>query len=48
MKKVAYFRVRFTICFRLGSIMLMGVYCIGKVHIMLPWCYYDNGSKLCR
>ena len=44
----AYFRVRYTICYRLGSFMLMGVYWLGKVHIMLPWCYYDNGSILCR
>ena len=44
----AYLRVRYTICYRLGSIMLMGVYCVGKVHIMLPWCYYDNCSILCR
>ena len=31
----AYFWVRYTICYRLGSIMLMGVYCVGKVQIML-------------
>ena len=36
---------------RLGSIMQimqMVVYCVGKVQIMLPWYYYDNGSILCR
>ena len=35
-------------CYRLGSIMLMGVYCVGKVQIILPRYYYDNGSILCR
>ena len=44
----AYFRVRYTIWYRLGSLMLMGVYCVGQVQIMLPWYYYDNGSILCR
>ena len=44
----AYFRVRYTICYPLGSIMLMGVYSVGKVQIMLPWYYYDNGSILCQ
>ena len=24
--------------------MIMGAYCVGKVHNMLPWWYYDNGS----
>ena len=33
---------------RLGSIMQMVVYCVGKVQIMLPCFYYDNGSILCR
>ena len=28
--------------------MIMGAYCVGKVHNMLPWWYYDNGSILCR
>ena len=28
--------------------MIMGAYCVGKVHNMLPWKYYDNGSILCR
>ena len=32
----------------LGSIMIIGAYCVGKVHNMLPWWYYDNGSILCR
>ena len=44
----AYLRVSYTICYRLGSIMLMGVNCVGKVQIMLPWYYHDNGSILCR
>ena len=22
--------------------MIMGAYCVGKVHNMLPWWYYDN------
>ena len=28
--------------------MIMGAYCVGKVHNMLPWWYYDSGSILCR
>ena len=28
--------------------MIMGAYCVGKVHNMLPRLYYDNGSILCR
>ena len=28
-------KVRYTIC-SLGSIMIMGAYCVGKVHNMLP------------
>ena len=28
--------------------MIFGVYCVGKVHNMLPRLYYDNGSILCR
>ena len=31
-----------------SSIMIMGAYCVGKVHNMLPWWYYDNGSILYR
>ena len=26
--------------------MIMGAYCVGKVHNMLPWWCYDNGSIL--
>ena len=41
-------KVRYTICY-LGSIMIMGAYCVGKVHNMLmPWLYFDNWSILCR
>ena len=32
----------------LSSIMIFGAYCVGKVHNMLPWWYYDNWSILCR
>ena len=39
--------VRYTICY-LGSTMIIGAYCVGKVHNMLPQKYYDNGSILCR
>ena len=28
--------------------MIMGAYCVGKVHNMLPRLYYDKGSILCR
>ena len=28
--------------------MIMGAYCVGKVHIMLPQYYYYNWSILCR
>ena len=28
--------------------MIMEAYSVGKVHNMLPWWYYDNGSILCR
>ena len=38
--------VRYTICY-LGSIMLLGAYCVGKVHNMLPLKYYDNVTILC-
>ena len=27
--------------------MIMGAYCVGEVHNMLPWWYYDIGSILC-
>ena len=27
--------------------MIMGAYCVGKVHNMLPHSYYDNWSILC-
>ena len=27
--------------------MIMGEYCVGKVHNMLPRLHYDNGSILC-
>ena len=30
-----YCVVRYTICY-LGGIMIMGAYCVGKVHNMLP------------
>ena len=33
---------------QLGSIMIMVAYCVGKVHNMIPWVYYDNESILCR
>ena len=33
--------VRYTIC-SLGSIKIMGAYCVGKLHNMLPWKYQDN------
>ena len=39
--------VSYTICY-LGSITIMGAYCVGKVHNMLPLKYYDNWSILCR
>ena len=28
--------------------MIMGEYCVGKIHNMLPRKYYDNSSILCR
>ena len=28
--------------------MIMGAYCVGKVHNMLPRLHYDNVSILCR
>ena len=43
----AYCEVRYTICY-LGSIIIIGAYCVGKVHTMLPRLYYDNRSILCR
>ena len=39
--------VNYTICC-LSKFMIMGVYCVNKVHNMLPWWYYDIGSILCR
>ena len=41
-------KLRYTIC-SLGSIMIFGAYCVGKVHNMLPTCskYYENNSILC-
>ena len=39
--------VRNTICY-LSSIMIMGAYCVDKVHNMLPRLHYDNGSILGR
>ena len=39
--------VRYTICY-LSSMMIMGAYCVGKVHNMLPRLHYDNGRILCR
>ena len=40
-------KVRFTICY-LGSIIIIGAYCVGKLYNMLPWQYYNNWSILCR
>ena len=40
-------QVRYTKCY-LGSIMIMGAYCVGKVHNMLPPLYSYNGRILCR
>ena len=50
--------VRYTICYLgsimimgaycVGSIMIIGAYCVGKVHNMLPQSYYDIRSILCR
>ena len=40
-------KVRYTICY-LGSIMIIGAYCVGKVHNMLPQLYYDIRSILSR
>ena len=28
--------------------MIMGAYCVGKLHNMLPRLHNDNGSILCR
>ena len=39
-------KIRYTICY-LSSIIIMGAYCVGKVHNMLPRLYYDKGSILC-
>ena len=38
---------RYIIC-DLGSFMIMGAYCVGKVQNMLPRLYYDKESILCR
>ena len=40
-------KVMHTKCY-FDSIMILGAYCLGNVHNMLPWYYYDNGSILCR
>ena len=34
-------KVRYTICY-LGGIKIIGSYCVGKIHNMLPRLYYDN------
>ena len=39
----ARYKIRF-----LGSIIIIGAYCVGKVHNMLPRKYYNNWSILCR
>ena len=28
--------------------MIIGAYCVGKVHNMLPWWHFGNVSILCR
>ena len=33
-----------TICY-LGSVMILEAYCVGKVHNMLPWRYFDNQTN---
>ena len=38
---------RYTIYY-LSTFIIIGVYCVGKVHNMQPWWYNDNGSILCR
>ena len=43
----AYCVRRYTICY-LGVIIIIGAYCVGKVHNMLPQKYYDIRSILCR
>ena len=43
----AYYAGNYKICY-LGNIMIMGAYCVGKVHNMLSLSYYDNESILCR
>ena len=40
-------QVSYTICY-LGGIMIIGAYCVGKVHNMLPQEYCDIRSILCR
>ena len=39
--------VGYTNCY-LGSFMIIGAYCVGRVHNMLHWKYYENVSILCR
>ena len=39
--------IRYTICY-LGGDMIMGAYCVGKVHNMLPELFYDILSLLSR
>ena len=39
-------KIRYTICY-LSSFLIMGAYCVGKVHNMLPRLYYDKESILC-
>ena len=31
-----------------ATLVVMGAYCVGKVHNMLPRSHYDYGSILCR
>ena len=38
-------KVRYTICY-LGSIMIIGAYCVGKVHTLLPRLYYEKGEHI--
>ena len=40
-------KVGYTIWY-LGSIMILGAYCVVWVHNMQPWQYQDNGSILCK
>ena len=36
-------KVRYTIGY-LGTVMIMGAYCVGKVHNMLPWSFMIIGA----